>query len=357
MRAVVISDVHGEYDKMIAALDAVQFDKEKDMLISNGDLIDRGPKVMECIRYVLSCPHHFIILGNHEYMFLETLLEPTKSFTMNDYWNGEGATLKSIFNIEISRTENQKFGFSQLYWGAPSKEGGGWEWMEMIDRNTNLNSVYKHADQAALTNLKDFFSYIRQGYKFIKLYDSTTGYFITHGWPSVNINDELDEFMMSENEISASWILTSDCMRSFFMNELDKEDKIKKPVITFSANNATIIVGHEWAFRLRYINQLIKEEHKGFTNDKEYWSAIRGAVSFNNFDTFSFEVDCVDSNHHPSHNRIVMIDGCANAELGKVNAFCIDDVDGIECGESVVAQNLNTELKYSDYAELRKLAK
>lgn len=357
MRAVVISDVHGEYDKMIAALDAVQFDKEKDMLISNGDLIDRGPKVMECIRYVLSCPHHFIILGNHEYMFLETLLEPTKSFTMNDYWNGEGATLKSIFNIKVSRTEN-KLGFGQLYWGAPTKEGGGWEWMEMIDRNTTLATIYKHADRKAFNRLQDFFSYIREGYKFIKLYNLTAGkeYFITHGWPSININDKLDEFTMSENEIVASWVLTSDCMRTFFMEELDKEDKIKKPLITSSANNATIVVGHEWAFRLRYINYLIKEG-RTFTNDKDYWSALRGATSFNNFDLFSFEVNCIDSNNHPSHNRIVMIDGCANAELGKVNAFCIDDIDCLEGGASVIAQNLDTELKYSGYAALRKLVK
>ena len=159
MRAVVISDVHGEYDKMIAALDAVQFDKEKDMLISNGDLIDRGPKVMECIRYVLNCPHHLIILGNHEYMFLDTLLEPTTRFTMTDYWNGEGATLKAIFNIEISRMEHH-LGFNQLYWGAPTKKGGGWKWMEMIDRDTTLANIYKHADRKAFTNLKDFFSYL-----------------------------------------------------------------------------------------------------------------------------------------------------------------------------------------------------
>lgn len=337
MRAVVISDVHGEYDKMIAALDAVQFDKNNDILISNGDLIDRGPKVMECIKYVLDCPHHLIILGNHEYMFLETLLNPTKGFfTIQDYWNGEGATLQAIFDNYITS------GWLSLYWD---------------DKKYNhqilaLAPILKYADKAAIQHLKDFFTYIEQGYKFIKLYNHQmeSKYFITHGWPDVHITKK-----DATHEIGASWLLTSDCVKAFFIDALDKEDKIKTPLITSSANNTTIVVGHEWAFRLRYIAHYLKSHT--ITNDVDFWKAIRRAAPDGGFDPFGFEINCIDGDGQPSHNKVVMIDGCANFKNGKVNAFCIEDVEFIGVGESVVTREVNNRLKLSKYKTLKKLAK
>ena len=352
MRAVVISDVHGEYDKMIAALDAVQFDKDKDILVSNGDLIDRGPKVMECIRYVLNCPHHLIILGNHEYMFLEMLLDPTRGFTLNDFWNGEGATLGSIFNIHVSGTEG-KNGLTRLYWGAKD-----WSWMEMIDRHQSLAPVFDHADAEALTNLKDFISYIEQGYSFIKFYNRSMNkkYFITHGWPSAGINEKLDEDMMVEREIYASWILASDWTKDCFIDSPDAEKRKNNPLITSRANNATIIVGHEWAFRMRYIYHLLKNGYT-FKSDVEYLKAIPKTVRDDNFYPFDFDIECFDSNGKPSANHIIMIDGCSNAELGRVNALPISDIEFIDYGESIVARRLNQQLKNSKYAALRNLAK
>lgn len=334
MRAVVISDVHGEYDKMIAALDAVQFDKNNDILISNGDLIDRGPKVMECIKYVLDCPHHLIILGNHEYMFLEILLDPTKDFTVQDYWNGEGATLQAIFDNYITS------GWMSLYWVD-----------KKCDRTLSLAPFFKYADKAAIQHLKDFFTYIKQGYKFVKLYNHQmeSKYFITHGWPDVHITEK-----DASHEISASWLLTSDCVKAFFIDAPDKEDKIKIPAITSAANNTTIVVGHEWAFRLKYIAHYLKSHT--ITNDVDFWKTIRKAAD-HDFNPFGFEINCIDGGGQPSHNKVVMIDGCANLTMGKVNVFCIEDVEFIGVGESAVAREVNKRLKLSNCKLLKKLAK
>lgn len=95
MRYIIISDVHGQYDKMIEALTSVNFNKDKDYLIVNGDTIDRGPQVRRCIEYILKCPNHICIWGNHEHL-LDSLLRGERFFNSYiDVANGALATFKS----------------------------------------------------------------------------------------------------------------------------------------------------------------------------------------------------------------------------------------------------------------------
>lgn len=67
-----ISDVHGFYDEMIAALNEAGFDpnNEEHWLISCGDELDRGRQPQEVIDYLMHLPRKIIIKGNHT-----TLLE------------------------------------------------------------------------------------------------------------------------------------------------------------------------------------------------------------------------------------------------------------------------------------------
>lgn len=65
----VVGDIHGQYDILMEALDNISFDRTKDRLFSVGDLVDRGPKVFECLR-LLKEPWFFAVKGNHENMFL-----------------------------------------------------------------------------------------------------------------------------------------------------------------------------------------------------------------------------------------------------------------------------------------------
>lgn len=68
-RLFVCGDIHGMYDELMAALDAVGFDKASDRLIALGDMVDRGPKSMEVLR-LLDEPWFDSIMGNHEEMML-----------------------------------------------------------------------------------------------------------------------------------------------------------------------------------------------------------------------------------------------------------------------------------------------
>lgn len=66
-RTFVCGDIHGAYDKLMAALERVGFDREKDKLYALGDLVDRGPKSYAVLK-LLEEPWFESIKGNHELM-------------------------------------------------------------------------------------------------------------------------------------------------------------------------------------------------------------------------------------------------------------------------------------------------
>jgi serine/threonine protein phosphatase 1 len=68
-RMFTCGDIHGMYDVLHAALDAVNFDRTRDQLIALGDLVDRGPDNLKVVE-LLYQPWFFSIMGNHEEMAL-----------------------------------------------------------------------------------------------------------------------------------------------------------------------------------------------------------------------------------------------------------------------------------------------
>jgi hypothetical protein len=63
-----VSDVHGFYNELKAALDAVGFDhnNEEHWLITCGDHFDRGSQPIEVMNYLNSLPRKVLVKGNHE---------------------------------------------------------------------------------------------------------------------------------------------------------------------------------------------------------------------------------------------------------------------------------------------------
>ena len=64
-RDFVIGDLHGCFDELELLLNHVNFDPKIDRVFSTGDLIDRGPYSLECLR-LLEKPWFYSCLGNHE---------------------------------------------------------------------------------------------------------------------------------------------------------------------------------------------------------------------------------------------------------------------------------------------------
>lgn len=66
----VVGDIHGCYSLLQSRLTEIGFCREKDLLISVGDNIDRGPENMDVLR-LLNEPWFISVMGNHEAMALE----------------------------------------------------------------------------------------------------------------------------------------------------------------------------------------------------------------------------------------------------------------------------------------------
>ena len=69
-RLFVCGDIHGHFTLLEQKLVEVGFDKEYDILVSVGDLVDRGPESHLAAKYVLKS-WFYHVRGNHEVMCLQ----------------------------------------------------------------------------------------------------------------------------------------------------------------------------------------------------------------------------------------------------------------------------------------------
>jgi serine/threonine protein phosphatase 1 len=64
-RTVVVGDIHGCFEELLALCDAVDL-RAEDLLVSVGDLVDRGPAPGEVVRFFRERPNSVVVMGNHE---------------------------------------------------------------------------------------------------------------------------------------------------------------------------------------------------------------------------------------------------------------------------------------------------
>ncbi|MBT5952846.1 MAG: symmetrical bis(5'-nucleosyl)-tetraphosphatase [Methylococcales bacterium] len=67
MSIYAIGDLQGCYDDLLRLLDKIKFNPQSDQLWLVGDLVNRGPKSLECLRFIKSLgPSAVSVLGNHD---------------------------------------------------------------------------------------------------------------------------------------------------------------------------------------------------------------------------------------------------------------------------------------------------
>ena len=99
----VISDIHGRLDKYKSILELIEF-SDQDELYILGDAIDRGPDSLEVIKNIMSCPNMHMLMGNHEFMAIETILseDEQSQWEKLDLWeyNGGAATYSKLLSLD-----------------------------------------------------------------------------------------------------------------------------------------------------------------------------------------------------------------------------------------------------------------
>ncbi len=103
-RRIIIGDIHGHYDGLMALLENVELG-DSDQVYFLGDLIDRGPKSAEVVRF-LRDNQYPCLLGNHEVMLLRAVYEAEDERVLN-FWlkAGGDATVASYGPEGILRAD------------------------------------------------------------------------------------------------------------------------------------------------------------------------------------------------------------------------------------------------------------
>lgn len=99
MKYFVVADVHGFYDELMKSLDEKGFDKnnENHTFVSLGDLMDRGRKPLDCLKFVNSLERKILIRGNHEDLLEELIAR--KHFWSHDIQNGTADTVFDLSTV------------------------------------------------------------------------------------------------------------------------------------------------------------------------------------------------------------------------------------------------------------------
>ncbi|QOS99420.1 serine/threonine protein phosphatase [Brevibacterium sp. JNUCC-42] len=107
-RTMVMSDIHGELDKMEQLLTKANYRADRDQLILLGDYVDRGPNAKGVIAKVkeLTKEGAIALRGNHEDMMIKALTIANE-FWMGRWMRNHAPTTLRPYGFELPLTEEE----------------------------------------------------------------------------------------------------------------------------------------------------------------------------------------------------------------------------------------------------------
>jgi bis(5'-nucleosyl)-tetraphosphatase (symmetrical) len=101
----VIGDVQGCFDSLKGLLKKISFNKDRDRIYFLGDVVNRGNKSLEMLRFIYSYKDNIdMVLGNHDFHLLVcelTSRKPNKKDTFFEIFNADDK--KNLLNYLINR--------------------------------------------------------------------------------------------------------------------------------------------------------------------------------------------------------------------------------------------------------------
>jgi len=86
MKTYTIGDIHGGYKALKQVLERAKFDKDKDTLISLGDVCDGWSQTPQCIELLMEIKNLVFVMGNHDFWLDEWF----KFHATPDVWTKQG---------------------------------------------------------------------------------------------------------------------------------------------------------------------------------------------------------------------------------------------------------------------------
>ena len=168
----IVGDIHGFFDKLQKNIKDNNI-TDKDLLIVNGDFINKGKQTIEVYNYLSERPNTILLFGNHEYAFINVMIhiqvnklhlkhKNRKDIAMYmQYRDGMGARWMDNYDFEdLFRLRTQLFNdcYSSLEINVPEIDkkmgvihaavcGYHWENIDQVDFNvwnfSHFNSISK----------------------------------------------------------------------------------------------------------------------------------------------------------------------------------------------------------------------
>ena len=91
-KTFIVGDIHGCFDELMTLTAQIGL-QEDDLLISLGDIVDRGNKSVEVYQYLKSRPHSVVLMGNHERKHLNGVLSYAQEIVKVQFGDGYPAFL------------------------------------------------------------------------------------------------------------------------------------------------------------------------------------------------------------------------------------------------------------------------
>lgn len=235
MRYILVSDIHGEYQKLIDELTSRHFNCAKDTLVVLGDIFDRGVQNEELLVYLLSLPKKIIVLGNHDLELLSFIKAAEKDnyypLHTSDVDNGMVQTFYNLAgNKGVCSYTSQDFVDCGPDYAQKRREVNDYITLALLRHSKDLHQLYEGAVFGLQFNDKD-------------------GTFATHGWlpPEFARNSERSWY-------EATWANTPFYIRTLLNS---------KPV---SRGFRRLVFGHWWASDLnsRFNRSDCKEYNRKF---------------------------------------------------------------------------------------------